>query len=127
MFLQIVCVPLANSIYCGSELGCTDAKMEATDIVQCSGRKACQRSNISSNVVTAFGQNSAQYSIISAPIIQAFGSYALKKAVIDSENNMSLQIYMYGYYSGTGASIICRDGSHCTVYCKHNGCKKLKY
>ena len=46
------------------------------------------------------------------------------ESVIQSDSGV-LEVYLRGYQSGFGATIICEAGDSCDIFCFHNGCQML--
>eukprot|EP01084_Bolivina_argentea_P035012 64912_1 len=102
--------------------------------IECSGSNSCQNSNIISNenineniYVSCGGSQSCIYTNITTPIVSVSGAYSLYASIIDSQFviNNELNVYLYGYQSGFGGTILCRAGDICNIYCYNNGCEML--
>eukprot|EP01084_Bolivina_argentea_P019820 36850_1 len=101
------------------------------EYVRCFGSNSCQNSNIiASENVGCYGSQSCISTNLSVPNIFGKGAYSLYESIIDSRfvinfNSQTLNVYLYGYQSGFGATIICRAGDVCNIYCYNNGCEML--
>eukprot|EP01084_Bolivina_argentea_P066192 120660_1 len=100
--------------------------------ISCYGSNSCQNTNIRTGYreveyIGCFGDKSCSSANISARNIYAHGSQSLYGSTIDSNdfNGYVLTVYLDGYQSGFGATIICRSGDTCNIYCYFNGCQML--
>merc|ERR1712032_1813784 len=66
------------------------------------------------------------WSTVYAENVQGFGYKALQFATIDSMDHSTLNVKMYGYMAGHGATMICRSGSKCELKCESSGCFKME-
>eukprot|EP01084_Bolivina_argentea_P148518 259632_1 len=120
-----------SGVYCRGSWSCANIDGLSyinAKYVYCYGSNSCENSNVISNAqVDCLGSQSCIYTNISAPSVSAYGAYSLYESIIDSElvpNNI-LTVELKGYQSGFGATIICRAGDICDIYCHNNGCEML--
>eukprot|EP01084_Bolivina_argentea_P019821 36852_1 len=117
-------------LYCDGGHSCANIdKLSYINVgyVVCRGSNSCQNSNIIANGgVHCRGSQSCIYTNISTTNVHAFSAYSLYASVIDSQLvTDSLNVHLYGYQSGFGATVICRAGDICNIYCYNNGCEIL--
>ena len=119
-----------QTINCNSQWGC-DFLFAASQkkFVLCGGRFTCDKAIIrNSEEVRAYASYGAMDTkIVGAKSIKAYGKYALAGARIDSDYKPTMDIQLYAALAGDGASITCRSGSTCNLYCKGGGCIDTTY
>eukprot|EP01084_Bolivina_argentea_P275490 469831_1 len=118
-------VPCSGSHSCANINGLSYINAKT---VSCSGSNSCENSHIIAwQNVNCQGSQSCIYTNITAPLVYGSGAYSLYASMIDSllVTDNTLKIYLRGYQSGFGATIICRTGDICNIYCYNNGCEML--
>ena len=117
-------ISLTSYIECTAEKSCSNSYIAGSSIyLLCSGDYACSNTIINNTLlIEGYG-----YYSLSNATIYATGIYpiAFDHGVswsTTTEDNYNVEIYLYGYYAGYGAKIICQNGLNCTVYCQGNGC-----
>ena len=109
-----------DNIYCRGRLSCFyGISINNFDKVICSGKKACHSYAVigNGNVLACLGGSSCNgASIINVRTVIATGSFSLCGSQIIN-NGRDLDIYLLGYQSSDGLTIICQTGTSCTVYC----------
>ena len=59
-------------------------------------------------------------------MVEAFGYQSILNAVIDSQVK-EIVVKVFGESAGNGATVICRSGATCSLFCKNTGCLGLEY
>eukprot|EP00484_Ammonia_sp_Unknown_P018212 CAMPEP_0197031732 /NCGR_PEP_ID=MMETSP1384-20130603/10642_1 /TAXON_ID=29189 /ORGANISM="Ammonia sp." /LENGTH=645 /DNA_ID=CAMNT_0042461301 /DNA_START=448 /DNA_END=2385 /DNA_ORIENTATION=+ len=115
-----------EQVTCSGQESCSESQVKATDMI-CSGESGCHHSHLVAESIRAYGAYSAAQSDIFASKILAYGYNALYFATIDSMGQSDLNIKMFGYAAGYGATVICRSGAKCKLTCKSNGCYETTF
>lgn len=105
----------------------SDLKVQ-TDAVYCSGAFSCESGTYRGVAMINFDGESAGYlaSVEGAEQINARGRNAMDGARIDSGGIAEMGVLFSGdNVSGSGATIICREGSVCRIDCFGNACAAL--
>lgn len=59
--------------------------------------------------------------------VNCYGFESCIESKIDSQTlSGTMNVFFYGYNSGSGSTIICGDSAACNVYCKSNGCENVE-
>merc|ERR1719461_958685 len=118
-------ISLGEAIKCRSTASCEAATMQTDDEIYCEGVASCSNAQINAaSKVYLYGHYGAVNTKISkASTIRAYGYYALLFANIDSIDQSSMSVKVYGADSGYGANYICRSGSSCSLTCKGGACE----
>lgn len=56
--------------------------------------------------------------MITAKRIYGYGYWSLSNAIMDSAELESMNVYIYGYYTGYGSTVICRGEARCLLNCR---------
>mmetsp|Transcript_35157 Transcript_35157/g.31007 ORF Transcript_35157/g.31007 Transcript_35157/m.31007 type:complete len:662 (+) Transcript_35157:53-2038(+) len=118
-----------QNIECYGQYGCAESVLIASnDDIECQGKGSCAESVIRGNTILANGEEAARAATIyGASSVDGLGYYSLTYSIIDSDGVTSLNVNVQGNLAGYGATLICRDGSDCTLNCKSTGCKNMDY
>eukprot|EP01083_Nonionella_stella_P302207 1041021_1 len=120
---------VSHAAMCSASLSCSKVTSFQATSVEAAGVNAMSYTHISTTgSVECHGEQSCAYSYIAGGVseVTAYGAYSLLNATIDSWNGpLLIDIYLYGYYAGFGATIICRSGTYCRLHCSGNACVNL--
>eukprot|EP01084_Bolivina_argentea_P207368 353811_1 len=108
-YVSTISVNIDNTyakIYCSASTSCHNTHFNAVPGVDCLGDQSCSNS--------LFDNTSKIY---------GYGGYSLNNATINSVHG--LQVYFYGYHAGFGATLHCKLGHECNIFCGANGCSML--
>ena len=95
----------------------------STTYLHCFGTLSC--SGINEN--NKNGDNGASTKTVD---MYGYGMYALKESWISGNLDIPGDVnnfYMYGFYSGFGAHLVCPSGHKCNLYCASSGCFNLTF
>eukprot|EP01084_Bolivina_argentea_P133294 235233_1 len=120
-------VNAGDNIYCNGNSGCAKSELVALSTVSCNGEESCIESTINANTVNLYGSYSGVQSIIYASNVNIYGVQSFHKGIIDSQDEETVDVKLFGETAGNGATIICRAGSTCNIACKATGCNGLQY
>jgi len=112
----------------GLDFGVWSDSEVQTDAVYCSGAFSCESGTYRGVAIINFDGESAGYraNVEGAVEINARGRNALDGARIDSGGITEMSILLAGDNAGVGATVICRQGSVCTLNCIGNACAELE-
>ena len=118
----------ATIIKCEGQNGCTNAVLTAKKVV-CQSKTSCRDTKIISEYVEINAMTAGYGATIYAPQqVYGYGYFGLTQATIDSGNSKEImQVFMYGFMSGYGTTVICREKSKCSLECKSSSCRALNY
>eukprot|EP01084_Bolivina_argentea_P037878 70046_1 len=116
-----------DGIFCNGINSCANTQLQSKmGQITCNGKAACRNSRIDTQDIKAYGQFGAAFSVLTADKIHAMGYYSLLYANIDSLNRNKITVKMYGSVAGYGATMLCQQGSICTLDCKGTGCLHME-
>eukprot|EP01083_Nonionella_stella_P149706 475872_1 len=116
-----------STIECDAASACTNAGfLEAPEEIDCDGSNSCSFTVINKGTqLRCDGDRACQSTHITGiQHIDADGAYALLNATIDS-SGVALELRLYGYYSGFGATVLCQANDTCEFACSVDGCYNL--
>eukprot|EP01084_Bolivina_argentea_P068051 123839_1 len=125
---DISSIQSAGHISCGGRNSCSHASIYTDRAIGCMAASSCKHSIIKANQrhykIVCGADQSCSYATLTSPVIYLFGAYAFSYGVIDSKNvsDNRMRVYLEGYHSGFGATIICQDTDVCDIYCYGNAC-----
>ena len=113
---------------CSGLYSCGEATIQA-EIITCYGKFSCARSDEinATDFITVEAYFGAARSTLYADEIRVYGHKGLFLSTVDSIGRDNLKIESYAHLGMDSASIICRDGSNCTLICATTGCKGAEY
>lgn len=111
---------------CSGLYSCFKAEIISSDTIDCDGIRSCESATLqTSDALVCDGEKSCQYADIEAFNIYGNGELSLYDAVIDSNDNNYIYVRVNGINAGKDATVICRSGKVCKIYCSGNGCDGL--
>ncbi len=100
---------------------CADARLFASDVLQCGGFGSCARGRIyGPNVVMATGEGA-----MDSAVIHSCSGSGCDRSPADTVRDIT--IWAEGEGAMDGATLRCYGGSSCTVHCHGDACLGLKY
>jgi len=118
----------ATIIKCQGQDSCTNAALKGRKVL-CQSKSSCKDTDIISEYIEINAMRAGYRSTIYAPQqVYGYGYFGLTQAIIDSDNSGEImEVFMYGFMSGYGSTVICRENSKCILECKSSGCRELNY
>eukprot|EP01083_Nonionella_stella_P004414 12765_1 len=104
---------------------CANTTITSSEYCACSGATGCVFSHLfatsSGGHIGCFGDQSCAFAYIEkTAYVLGEGSYSLYRATIDTQdldNSTNVSIELYGDYAAYGATLTCRSGHTCNIYC----------
>ena len=122
-----------EDLSCGAYFGCDETTIEPLNnrinSIACGGGHGCTESTIRNvDTLNLYGASSAISSTIKGTaLIKGYGFGSFHRATIDSDGIPTMTIKAFGWYSGVGATVICRSGTICHLVCRNDACNTLNF
>ena len=124
--------PTQSSVPCYDLEECRNSEVSG-ETMQCFGELSCADSNFTNGCCgpsrerVCLGDFACANSVwYNASWFGAYSSFSIVNLTIYN-SGVTMQGWVFGYYSGYGATIYCYDSSDCTIACDGNACVNLNF